>query len=50
VLGITVMGFDIGEHFPQLEDVITDFVLDKFSGSVGLVVDRDGETLEIDLE
>jgi S1-C subfamily serine protease len=50
IQGVTVMGFDLSEHFPELGDLFTDFVLDRFGGAVGLVVERDGAVVKIDLE
>ena len=51
VEGVTVMGLDVGEVLPGLEDQVLDFVLEHYSGpGVGLVVDRDGERVEVELD
>lgn len=51
VVGVTLMGMDLGSWMPGLEDQLLDAVLEHYSGpGVGLVVERDGETVEIDLD
>ncbi len=51
LVGVTVMGIDVGEYLPGLESQVLDAVLEHYSGpGVGLVVDRDGERIEIELE
>ena len=44
-------GMDLGEMMPGMSDEITDAVLDHWGGpGVGLVVDRDGERVDVPLE
>lgn len=51
VVGVTIGGFDPGELLPGMADEITDAVLDHWdSAGVGLVVERDGERVEVPLE
>jgi len=51
LVGVTVMGMDVGEWLPGLEGQVLDAVLEHYSGpGVGLVVDRDGERFEVELE
>jgi hypothetical protein len=45
------MGVDVGEYLPGLEGQVLDAVLEHYSGpGVGLVVDRDGERVEVPLD
>jgi hypothetical protein len=51
VLGVTIGGVDVGETVPGLAADVTDFVLDRWGGpGAGLVVERDGERVEVPLE
>jgi hypothetical protein len=51
LVGVTVMGVDVGEYLPGLEGQVLDAVLEHYSGpGVGLVVDRDGERVEVPLD
>lgn len=50
VVGVTVAGIDVGALFPDLADTVTDGVLDGWGGpGAGLVVERNGETIEVGL-
>ncbi len=51
LVGVTVMGIDVGEYLPGMESQVLDAVLEHYSGpGVGLVVDRDGERFEVPLD
>ena len=51
ILGVSMGGMDLGEMMPGMSDEITDAVLDHWGGpGVGLVVDRDGERVDVPLE
>lgn len=51
VVGVTIAGVDMDELPPGLSADVTDFVLDQWSGpGAGLVVERDGERVDIDLD
>ena len=51
VEGLTPGGVDVAELLPGMSDDITDAVLDRWGGpGVGLIVDRDGERVQVDLD
>lgn len=48
---VTFMGIDPADFLGEAAPLFTDFVLDKLGGTgIGLVVERDGELVEVDLE